>query len=208
MATPKKRVDRRVQRTRQVLQQAFREVVTEKGFAATSIQDITERANVNRGTFYLHFSDKYMMLDQFIRDDFQLLVANTLTSAACWDRNTLYLLVRAMLDYFGRKYNHQQLVHQAVAPLIERAIHEEMTSLLLTWLKRARSAGTQWRVPAETIARIVSCAIFGAILQWSQEETTISSEQMANDILCVVFEGVVRLVPEPLKSNAQADALP
>ena len=100
MATPKKRVDRRVQRTRQVLQQAFRDVVTEKGFAATSIQDITERANVNRGTFYLHFSDKYMMLDQFIRDDFQLLVANNLTSAACWNRSTLYLLVRAMLDSF------------------------------------------------------------------------------------------------------------
>lgn len=36
--------DRQVQRTRQLLQQAFIEVVQEKGFEATRIQNITERA--------------------------------------------------------------------------------------------------------------------------------------------------------------------
>ena len=63
MASQKRREDRRIQRTRQVLQQAFVDVVREKGkalrslpemekgFAATSIQEITARANVNRGTF-------------------------------------------------------------------------------------------------------------------------------------------------------------
>ncbi len=37
MATPKRNVDRRIQRTRQVLQQAFKEIVHEKGLAATGI---------------------------------------------------------------------------------------------------------------------------------------------------------------------------
>jgi hypothetical protein len=48
----------------------------------------------------------------------------------------------------------------------------------------------------ETIARVVSWAIFGAVLQWSQEESTTSSEQMANDILLVIMEGVTRLAPQ------------
>src|SRR5487761_486296 len=74
MATTQKRVDRRVERTRHILQQAFREVVQAKGFAATSIQDITERANLNRGTFYLHFADKYTLLDTFVREDIQHLL--------------------------------------------------------------------------------------------------------------------------------------
>ena len=52
MTTSKPRMDRRTQRTRQMLQQAFRELIQAKGFTATSIREIAERANVNRGTFY------------------------------------------------------------------------------------------------------------------------------------------------------------
>lgn len=198
MATPKRHVDRRVQRTRQVLQQAFIEVVHEKGFAATSIQDITERANVNRGTFYLHFADKYMLLDAFIREDFQRLLATTLPPASRWDSSTLHLLIQTMLDHFERKYHHQYHVPHAVAPLVEQAIHAELTGLLLTWLKQSGGKETAWLVPVETIASIVSWAIFGAVIQWSQEETTTSSEQMTNAILLVILEGVAGLVPDAL----------
>ena len=91
----------------------------EKGFAATSIQDITARANVNRGTFYLHFTDKYMLLDAL--------------------------------------------------------------------LKQSAGKETSWRVPVETIARVVSLAIFGAVLQWSQEEsltTTHKSNSRLRSHIC------------------------
>lgn len=198
MTTGKKREDRRIQRTRQALQQAFVEVVREKGFSATSIQDITERANVNRGTFYLHFTDKYMLVDTFVREDFQRLLANALPSTSCWNRETLHLLVQTIVDHFERKYHHQHHIPQAVAPLVERAIHEELTDLLLTWLEQSERKVIQWRVPMETIASIVGWAIFGAVIQWSQEETTVSSEEMTRAILLVILEGVARLVPDAL----------
>jgi AcrR family transcriptional regulator len=198
MPIPKRRADRRVQRTRQVLRQAFIEVVREKGFAATSIQDITARANVNRGTFYLHFTDKYMLLDAFLREDFQQLLANTLPPTSQWDRRTLHLLIETLLNYFEKKYHHQHHLPHAVAPLVEQAIHKELTALLLRWLKQSAGKETPWRVPMETIARVVSWAIFGAVLQWSQEESTTSSEQMTNDILLVIMDGVTRLAPHAL----------
>jgi AcrR family transcriptional regulator len=59
MATPPKGMDRRVQRTHQLLRQAAIETMKEKGFVAMTIQDIADRANVNRGTFYAHYPDKY-----------------------------------------------------------------------------------------------------------------------------------------------------
>jgi len=68
MATPPKRVDRRVQRTRQLLRQAAIEIMQEKGFLEMTIQNIADRANVNRGTFYAHFADKYALLDEIIRE--------------------------------------------------------------------------------------------------------------------------------------------
>ncbi len=55
--------DPRVLRTQQLLLQAFSDLFSEKGFHAMTVQDITERARVNRGTFYTHFEDKYAILD-------------------------------------------------------------------------------------------------------------------------------------------------
>jgi AcrR family transcriptional regulator len=50
--------DRRVARTQHMLQQALWELIQEKGYDAVTIQDITDRANVGRTTFYLHYRGK------------------------------------------------------------------------------------------------------------------------------------------------------
>jgi AcrR family transcriptional regulator len=208
MTTSKRKVDRRTQRTHQVLQQAFKEIVREKGEAVTgiwgiekgllamSIQDLTERANVNRGTFYLHFADKYMLAEAVIREQFRQVVTRRLPSSPRYDRKTLHLLIRVILDSFEQKYCHQHHTSFVLAPLLERATHEELTELLLTWLKQEECAKIRGSVPPEPIANIVSWAIFGAALQWSQQETTMSKEQMANAILQVITEGTVPLVPD------------
>ena len=49
--------DRRVQRTRKVLHEALVELILEKGFDKVAVQDVIERANIGRSTFYSHFKD-------------------------------------------------------------------------------------------------------------------------------------------------------
>jgi len=210
MATQKRREDRRIQRTRQLLQQAFVDVVREKGkaqtsfreiekrLAATSIQVITERANVNRGTFYLHFTDKYMLADAVVRERFHQQLASVLPPEPGWDRRTLRLLILSVLNALEEKYCHQHQPSLVLAPMFERAAHEELTKLLLMWLKETRGGERRRREPLKTIARVVSWAIFGTAIQWSQEETTVSSEEMADVILQVIMEGVARFVPDAL----------
>jgi AcrR family transcriptional regulator len=210
MVTQKRREDRRIQRTRQLLQQAFVDVVREKGqaptslremekgFAATSIQEITARANINRGTFYLHFTDKYMLADAVVRERFHQQLASVLPPEPRWDRGTLRLLIQAVLNALEEKYRHQHQPSLVLAPMVERAAHEELTELLLTWLKEARGRERRRGEPLETIARVVSWAIFGTAIQWSQEETTVSSEEMADVISQVIMEGVARLAPDAL----------
>jgi AcrR family transcriptional regulator len=60
--------DLRVRRTRKLLQKALLEAASEKGFAHVTVRDITERAMVNRATFYRHYEDKYDLLAHYIEE--------------------------------------------------------------------------------------------------------------------------------------------
>jgi AcrR family transcriptional regulator len=54
--------DRRVKKTLQSLQNALVALISEKGYEAVTIQDILDRADVGRSTFYAHFENKDQLL--------------------------------------------------------------------------------------------------------------------------------------------------
>lgn len=53
-----KKPDRRVERTRELLQLALIELISQRGYDAITIQDIADWANVGRTTFYWHYNSK------------------------------------------------------------------------------------------------------------------------------------------------------
>lgn len=66
--TKHNKIDRRIQRTRQALQTALLELTKEKEYDDVSVEEITERANVGRATFYLHYTDKEDLLLQYFSE--------------------------------------------------------------------------------------------------------------------------------------------
>lgn len=64
----KKPGDRRVRRTHRLLKASLLELMKEKPFSSITVADIAEKADVNRATFYLHFSNPAHLL-QSIGDD-------------------------------------------------------------------------------------------------------------------------------------------
>ncbi|WP_165423887.1 TetR/AcrR family transcriptional regulator [Ktedonosporobacter rubrisoli] len=194
MATPSKGVDRRVQRTRQLLQQAFLDIMQEKGFTAMNIQEITERANLNRGTFYAHFADKYALLEEILHEQFRSLIEGMFPPAPQWNRHILYALIQAVLEYFKSMY-HNCSPFDIIDPLLKHAVQEELYRFFLNWLKYHRARERQIEVRVETLAGFMSWSIFGAALQWSQENDSASSEQIAREVLLVITEGIAQFVP-------------
>jgi AcrR family transcriptional regulator len=55
--------DRRVEKTHRALREALIALIAERGWDAFGVQELCERANVGRSTFYLHFADKEDLLD-------------------------------------------------------------------------------------------------------------------------------------------------
>jgi AcrR family transcriptional regulator len=74
-------VDRRIQKTRQAIMNTFIDLLAEKGFEKITINDIAQRANINRGTFYLHYVDKFDLLDKCIETYVELLLHYCANSA-------------------------------------------------------------------------------------------------------------------------------
>jgi len=73
--------DRRIRRTKKLLKQGLAEVMDEKPFKDITVKDITDRADLNRGTFYLHYKDTYDLLDKIeteILSDFQSMIDENL----------------------------------------------------------------------------------------------------------------------------------
>ena len=63
--------DRRTIKTQKIIWDTFSVLILEKGFSQVRISDIVSRADINRSTFYLHYRDKYDLLEQMTQETFQ-----------------------------------------------------------------------------------------------------------------------------------------
>jgi AcrR family transcriptional regulator len=71
--------DRRIRKTQKLLKESLLELMEKKDFKNISVKDITELADLNRGTFYLHYADTYSLLQEMeseVLNDFQDMVSN------------------------------------------------------------------------------------------------------------------------------------
>ena len=69
------KIDRRKQRTRELLQKALIELIGERGYDTITIQDIVDRANVGRTTFYVHYASKdelFMSCHEVMANEFHV----------------------------------------------------------------------------------------------------------------------------------------
>ncbi len=58
----KEGIDRRIQKTKKILSESLIALILEKGFEKVTIQEIIDRANVGRSTFYTHYENKEQLL--------------------------------------------------------------------------------------------------------------------------------------------------
>ncbi len=56
--------DRRIRRTKALLTDAFLSLLKTKSFHDITVKELCETADVNRGTFYLHYKDIYEMMER------------------------------------------------------------------------------------------------------------------------------------------------
>ena len=178
--TPEK-VDPRVKRTRVLLENAFMELIQEKGFQAVTVQDITERAGVNRATFYAHFADKYALLDHNIRQGFLAEIDKRMLNACHLTLDNLRNLIIAVCEFTRHTNEHCKPSQAQFESLVETQVKAVLHELMLKWLEKVPLS-----VSPEIAATAASWAIYSLALQWSHAKQPGPVDEYAAEVLPLV----------------------
>jgi AcrR family transcriptional regulator len=186
------RLDPRIRRTRQLLQDALRRLLEEKEFDKISIQDITEGATLNRATFYAHYPDKFALLEELIRVSFlQLLECRKIRfDGTC--ATAFHPIILAVCDYLAElQKSHSSKQHQFEA-FVEGTVIDQIRVILMDGFQKHP---VERSIPPEMIAAAASWAIYGAVKQWVNTADQIPAEEfvaiVANMVMPILLAGIV-----------------
>jgi AcrR family transcriptional regulator len=179
--TEPSRHERRRLRTRKQLIDATLKLVLERGFDAITIQDITDRADLGRGTFYIHFKDKSDVVWAAIRD---MIREMEQTAHRDYDRRTPQVEYYALQNLFRHGQDNRSLYRvvfgkQGSAMLAWR-MQDLLANIFLYDLERAPSAGRrELGVPDEMLAQMLTGLIVRTLSWWLESPRKYSAEEMA-----------------------------
>jgi AcrR family transcriptional regulator len=179
------RIDPRITRTRKLLVDAFMGLLAEKDFDDITVQDIAARATVNRATFYAHFVDKYALVDELTREGFTQMLQQRQATHALSAEEHLRRLFLAVCDYLRLIHTHCKhgpLFDSLAEAQIKAQLREQVRAAI-----RERSAPRSHSHPQlELLTTVVSWAIYGAALEWSQRPGAQPAEAFVEEALPLI----------------------
>lgn len=173
--TETRRPDRRIERTMTALRDALMSLIIEKGYDAISIQDIADRANVARATFYLHFKDKDDLMFRSMRVIYDGIVARQpkdLTVEALADDSD-FQHVAQYADFYGAMLSAKGSMGflTRVRAYLQEELEKSMCQLI--------PPDVTPRLPRSLIAAYCTGAQIGLIWWWVENRLPIPAEKMA-----------------------------
>ena len=183
MSKNERPMDPRVIRTRKMLREALIDLIPEKGYDAITVKDITDRATLNRATFYLHYRDKSDLLAKGFEETWTELTAE----------NPLPVKEDGRLELSGTKVtvltDFKHVLQNAAfyrVMLGERGvaefIHRMQQHVYETTSKRLRAGFGELPtgpVPIEMVLQFITSAYVGLIQWWLEQDMPFTPEEMA-----------------------------
>ena len=180
LPNPDEKLDPRVKRTRGLILSSFNDLLAQKGFESISVQHVTDKAQVNRATFYAHFADKYALLDHSINQMFMQEIEKRTLNACHYSPDNLRNLILAVCDFLSRLHTSCAQPHQQFESLVEGTIKKQIFDLLSYWLRDSKKA------TAEIPATVATWAIYGLASHYSHSKKRPALEKFVDEALPLV----------------------
>ena len=184
--------DRRVRRTRELLRGALLELIQEKGYDRITVQDILDRADIGRSTFYAHYRDKDDLLLSGFEDIRSVLAGETDASA---ERGKAPFLQPALVVFAhveGHRHLWRSLTRKGGADVIVRILRDNADAMVREHVREQFPDLRPDDPRREVAIRFVVGALMGVLLWWLDTDDPISAEELHTDFRALATQGVRR----------------
>ena len=181
------------QKTRKLIKSVFAEMLSEKReLGKITVSELVKRADINRGTFYLHYDDIYDMLhkveDEMFREFNEIMEQEPVGTSTLSSDGLL-------LEFFRFLDRHRDLARVMIGPhgdlTFVNRLKDQIKKRTLRFLESAQSDANY-----EYLCSFIITGCVGVVETWLKETTPQSPEEMAG-ILGTMLMRQLTFVPEP-----------
>lgn len=166
--------DRRPSRTRIELQKALLHLAVERGYHDVTVKHITDRANVGRSTFYLHFADKEDLFLSGLADLRELLLS------CIDDQSSERGAFASCTGAFFRHAEEYRPLYRCLSPQARAFLHDRLEALFVEVgteaIRRFRSDLRDAEIAI--VAHAIAGAMLGTVAWWSQTATKMTADEL------------------------------
>ncbi len=177
------KIDPRAKRTLKMLEDAWRALMAERSFPEITVADITERAGVNRATFYAHFEDKAHLATTILRADLVSALRDALGGPCPFQAENLQKVAIVVFEFFDSLHMPCASDHM-VGMILQKALED----FILMWLRHEQNAMRSFPgSTAEIASMVIAWSLYGGAIRWSHEVDRPGVSDAAQSVVSIVL---------------------
>ncbi len=189
-----RKVDRRIQRTRQLMDDALIELILEKGYDKITVQNIVDQANVGRSTFYAHYLDK----DDLMEKSVEMMMEEFGPHFSGSNDGDAQDVMIPSLAFFQHTQTHPQLYKAMLSgraiEIVVKAIRDGLIAHARAYFEQEERAGKRLGVPMEILTTHLAGSLLTLLTWWLDNEMPYPPEQMDEMFQQLTMLGIGRLI--------------
>ncbi len=168
--------DRRVRRTKQRLDEALESLIIEKGYDKTTVQDLIDRADVGRSTFYAHYETKDDLLISWVDQlaaEMELDMAEQQTDAGS------IMPSLALFRHMAEAHHvYKAMIGSRGIDIATEMVHSSLLRHARSGLERRPDASDQTTIPIEVRAEFLAGSLLALLTWWIDNDMPYPPERM------------------------------
>lgn len=192
--------DRRVRKTKSAIKHAFIQLLKERGLENITVQDIADKADINRGTFYLHYEDKYLLLTDMEDECIDQISKFTQFSEIQGDNVEMIATLfidKVLRNIIQHVYDNLDFYNTILSLERKSRLEEKISDLIQYNMKNQISVDNEIEgIPEMYFHSYVSGATISIIRYWVLDTNRIFVDELVTHIFKIIYYGPLRIMAE------------
>lgn len=191
-----KKTDLRILRTKKSIRKAFYELIQEKGYEAITVQDIADRAMINRNTFYLHYQNKPDLLDTCMNEllsDLKDAILFCPISMNPFSISLLETVMQTVLEHISLNmtFYRSMLIEENRIYQFQAKMENIIKDKLMEGWKPAQE-NAPLAISKELLIEYLGSSFMGIVIWWIKNDKPLSKEEVSSQFSKIAAYGHLR----------------